>query len=113
MAAEPASRAQRLTRVRSNPASVALIIVGLVALLAGVLALWAERTLVDSDTFSDRAVEALAKEEVRLVINDALVEQIEEGVDRMKNDAADTPRQHGRFRRTRPPGPAVAPRLGG
>ena len=82
MAPEPASRAQRLTRVRSKPASVVLIILGLVALLAGVLAIWAERTLVDSDTFSDRAVEALAKEEVRLVINDALVEQIEEGVDR-------------------------------
>ena len=82
MAADPASLPRRLTRVRSKPASIVLIILGLAALLAAVLALWAERTLVDSDTFSDRAVEALAKEEVRLVINDALVEQIEEGVER-------------------------------
>lgn len=60
---------------------MALIIVGLSVMLASVLAVWAERTLVNSDTFSDRSLEALEEEEVRLVLRDALVDQVEEATD--------------------------------
>ena len=56
-----------------SAASVALIAVGAVLLLAGTLALYAREQIVDRDAFANRAVDALEDDRVRTVVGREIV----------------------------------------